>query len=458
MCSTAWPSDWPNDFHLEAGHEYCHVPNYTAPRAHVDAFVSVNGGVECGGCEWFASSLAQLQSGGSHRVNVVWNNPPAMLDRTAACDGIVAINCKHIPRAQLRTAGYNYVRHFAALPSLKNARWFVPLDSPAVSSAALSLYTPARLSARLKRGAVRLAMRTHLPIWYRDHIWIAQREIPPMEMVMQPLFPGIELRWALSSGAPEGARNRKASGLLLAPDGKMLGFVKMASSDIARRILGHEGEILDQLSRIPAIADSVPRSVFFGEVDNIYVLAQTPLPGTPPPLALTAAHHAFLAGLQMPKTGRAADTATASTLRERLASLPTPPADLLNMCDRVMAELRQFDVPTTIVHGDFAPWNLRLHNGRIGAFDWEYAEPLGLPLIDEMHYRLQCGWLLENWLPEQGAQCLAEMSRQRRLGLSPSSIEAIAGAYLLDALARLLGEGYGEDDKIIIWHRQCWSN
>jgi hypothetical protein len=126
----------------------------------------------------------------------------------------------------------------------------------------------------------------------------------------------------------------------------------------------------------------------------------------------------------------------------------------LDICDRIIASLRQFEVPTTIVHGDFAPWNLRLHDGRIGAFDWEYAEPSGLPLMDEMHYRLQCGWLLENWLPGHAAQCLAEMAGEHRLGLSSASIEAIAAAYLLDALARLLGEGYGDDHEIIVWHRE----
>ena len=53
-------------------------------------------------------------------------------------------------------------------------------------------------------------------------------------------------------------------------------------------------------------------------------------------------------------------------------------------------------IPSTIVHGDFAPWNLREHNGQIAAFDWEYAELDGLPLVDQTHYELQVGYLLKS--------------------------------------------------------------
>ena len=90
-------------------------------------------------------------------------------------------------------------------------------------------------------------MQTHLPIWYRDHVWIAQRETPAVESAINALFPGQDVRWGLSSGAPEGARNRKASALVLARDGTMLAFVKLARSAIARAIAftrRHPGVVL----------------------------------------------------------------------------------------------------------------------------------------------------------------------------------------------------------------------
>jgi hypothetical protein len=46
-------------------------------------------------------------------------------------------------------------------------------------------------------------------------------------------------------------------------------------------------------------------------------------------------------------------------------------------------------VPETVVHGDFAPWNLLLSRRGLYVFDWEYGELQGLPSWDEMYFRLQ---------------------------------------------------------------------
>jgi hypothetical protein len=404
------------------------------------------------GPDWFAEKLASMPNSGAPSVHVLWSDAASALDRVAASDGVCAINCRRFPAEQFHSA--NYVRHFAALPSLRNARWLVPLDSPAVSSTGLSLYTPSRLSAKLKRGALRVAMRTRLPVWYRDHIWIAQRELPPIEAAVNPLFPDQSVRWALSSGAPEGARNRKASALVIAPDGKMLGFVKLARSEIARRILSQEAAVLEHFSKVPALAGTVPPFVFSGEIDVTRVLVQKPLAGVPAPLGLTTAHREFLKSLQSPLCVSAADTSTAAGLLGRLRALDTLRPDLSAICERVLGELREFEVPMTIIHGDFAPWNLRIHNGKIGAFDWEYGEIHGLPLMDEIHYLLQCGWLLEQWTTQQALDCLDNLGKQRPLGLEPRQVETICTVYLLDTLARLLAEGYEDEEEVIAWHRR----
>jgi len=366
----------------------------------------------------------------------------------------VAINCRHFPGKALRQSGFKYLRHLAVLPNLRSARWLVPLDSPAVASAGLSLYTPSRTSAKLKRAAARAAMRVGLPIWYRDHIWIAQRELPPLELSLRSLFPGDDIRIALSSGAPEGARNRKASALAIAPDGRMLGFAKLARSPIARQIAGNEALVLQQLARIPAIAGAAPRLMFDGEVDGNRVMVQTPLAGHPAPLGTTPAHRRFLDALQSDERIPAAQTATVTGLPGRLRALPMPADDLLAIFDAVVPTLGEFKAPVTIIHGDFAPWNLRLHRGQLAAFDWEYGEPRGLPLLDEIHYRLQSGWLLEDWHTQAALQCLHDLCARRPLGLLPEQAQAIVIIYLLDAMARLLGEGYTDDQDVILWHRR----
>ncbi|HWE01398.1 MAG TPA: phosphotransferase [Tepidisphaeraceae bacterium] len=423
---------------------------------------------DCDGAPaWFAGQIAHhlpadpplspdgfaLEPAQPVHVKIMWDDASAAPTCSRSHDGIVAVNCRRFPVERLHDAGFGYLRHFAAVPNLENARWLVPLDCPAISAAALSLYTPSRRSAKLKRAAVRLAMHARLPIWYRDHLWIAQRHLPPIEASLDPLLHTRHVRWALSSGAPVGARNRKASALVLAPDGQMLAFVKIARSDIARRIALREAGVLERLAQVPALRDSTPRVIFSADVDGDRLLAQTPLPGGPAPIEFTAAHAAFLALLQTPVTVRAAFTATVAQMPTRLLALSMPHPELMETYYRTLPTLQKFDVPITITHGDFAPWNLRRHDGRVGAFDWEYGEPSGLPLMDEIHYRLQSGWLLEDWSAAMAVRCLHALANRRPLGLKPPHVDAISIIYLLDALVRLIGEGYGEEQDVVAWHR-----
>ena len=113
---------------------------------------------------------------------------------------------------------------------------------------------------------------------------------------------------------------------------------------------------------------------------------------------------------------------------------------------------------STIVHGDFAPWNLRTHRGRISAFDWEYGELDGLPLMDEAHFTLQLGFQMQNWTPQQARDALRTIASSQPLGLQIEQIDAIHAIYLLDQIVRLLGEGYDVGHDMVSWYRQVLSH
>ena len=94
------------------------------------------------------------------------------------------------------------------------------------------------------------------------------------------------------------------------------------------------------------------------------------------------------------------------------------------------------------------------HDGRLAAFDWEYGELDGLPLVDETHFLLQLGSQLYHWNLDQAENCLREIAASKPLGLSETQVRAIHSVYLLDSLVRLLNEGYDPDDEMLAWYRQ----
>ena len=403
--------------------------------------------------EWFAALLRQRADGTPPRHLAVWGRDwNAVNLELPNYDGVVAINCPHVTTARLEAAGYAYARRFAVLPSLEKARWFISLDSGRAAMASFSVYTPSRTSAKIKKTVAQVLARWRVPGWYRDEVIVASRQLPPIEQKLAELFPGQATRLALSSGAPEPAINRKPSAAVIDGRGNVLAFVKMAASRVSREIVEHEGETLVALADLQRVRANVPQLIFAGEVEGRFITVQSPLPGSPAPVAMTKAHEAFLISLRSQTIKPASETKMVATIGSRIDALQPGRADLREIFDAFLPTLALTNVPSTIVHGDFAPWNLRSRLGQIAAFDWEYGEIDGLPLVDQMHYTLQLGYLMEKWTPDQAAARLRELASQRPVKLSEEQVTAIQAIYLLDQLTRLLGEGYAADHEMVSWY------
>ena len=390
----------------------------------------------------------------ARRVRVSWGSIHP--DSLSEPDGQVIINPRGRCEIELHNAGFQYVRRFAVLPSLQHARWFIPLDSGAIASGAFDLYTPSRTSARLKQLAAKALARTHVPLWYRDHITVASLEIPPIERTIHELFDHQQIRLALSAGAPEPARNRKPSLAVLNASGKIVAIAKLGNSTISTRNINHESWVLGELNSHDPLESRVPRLLFTGDVDGQLLMVQSTLPGKPPQAHLTPAHHDLLTALRSGPTIWANESNMIASLDARLVNLDSSYARrLLDVLDALRPTLATLRVPSTVVHGDFAPWNLRVHNGSIAAFDWEYAQLDGLPLIDETHFRLQVGYLLHNWSDKRAAHELHKAAAEA----APSIVmvkqaQALQCIYVIDMLARLLEEGYDLKDEMILWYRR----
>ena len=224
------------------------------------------------------------------------------------------------------------------------------------------------------------------------------------------------------------------------------------ATPLARQIVRHEADALRTLAGLPATAGHVPGLLFSGEVDGAYVTAQTPLKGRPAGQKFTPAHARLLESLRTGEIKRAADTELVRELRPRLDALPVNRPELRDALDALLPLLEEMTVPVTVIHGDFAPWNLREHKGTISAFDWEYAVPGGLPLFDETHYRLQVGYQLNAWTPERAYAALAEWAASRPMGLRPEHAATLQAVYLVDNLVRLFDEGYDDADDMVGWY------
>jgi len=139
-------------------------------------------------------------------------------------------------------------------------------------------------------------------------------------------------------------------------------------------------------------------------------------------------------------------------LPARLAGAGAAAVGLQPLLDQVVTSLDGCLVPSTFVHGDFAPWNLRSRKNLVACFDWEYGQADGLPLFDETHHEFQVGYLIKKWTVGQAAQRFDEIAASNSRWM-PRHVAAIQNLYLIDVLARKAEEGYSATDPMAQWTR-----
>jgi hypothetical protein len=179
--------------------------------------------------------------------------------------------------------------------------------------------------------------------------------------------------------------------------GETLGYIKLGLTKPAGERVRHEAGVLEDLS---ALRPHVPRVLYAGEWQNSYMLFQSPLEGRPGPAELSSMHVEFLERLA---AIRRVDKSGLQVVEEVGARWK----EVTWRCDwrwqqlgkatlaAARRDLEKVRVPCGFWHGDFAPWNTRVRDGRLSVFDWESCED-GAPLgWDTFHFSVQVASLLK---------------------------------------------------------------
>jgi hypothetical protein len=189
-------------------------------------------------------------------------------------------------------------------------------------------------------------------------------------------------------------------------------------------------------------------------------------PGLPAPLGFSEEpDHTALALPYIEGRSPAADDAThAATLLSswRTDTDPVPLGALpawqaLDTTDPIFQSLPQ-DLPTlkvhpVLMHGDFAPWNIRVGpHGTWTAFDWERGQFPGVPSWDWFHYVVQTSILVRHDSPHQTLLRLQRLfttlpfqSYAQQAGIADGLLGILAGYLLHNKMHGLSGDAESID-------------
>ena len=318
---------------------------------------------------------------------------------------------------------------YLVIPGHDGPRWLIPARSRAAASV-LSSWHPYNLSSRLKWLAVCTAARTGL---LRFAGSVASVDVSRRAALRWFERCGIRSRtgeMVILVGNP--SPDRKLVVFMLDDDHQIAAVLKAGLTAGGGQSVLREAEALRRLepySWAPRLLSVHP---------ELRAAAQKFVPGAMPDRRFRPEYMEMLC--QLPRGGEGKSLAqVAVEMARRLSPFKARLEALApGLLDRVFDCLDgDAFVPTLLVHGDFAPWNMR-RNAQLGyvLVDWEWADFAGLPAYDLLHFQFNDDRLFG----EKAGGYAAIRSRPicaeylRRMDLDPELLPRLALAYLLDQL------------------------
>lgn len=335
--------------------------------------------------------------------------------------------------------------------TLPNGRsYLIPAES---RRAALALYNAqssiARagkkmLSAGLKAGLAGLLLPKVRLLTCRDSPH-KQRGADLLLEHLREILGCPDLTSAISLGTP--GPHRKPVIQLMSRDGQVLGYVKVGWNGATNALVCNEVEVLRKLNDLP-IGFQVPRIVYAGEWQGRFLGLQS-APGSqpaPPPRGFARPYVEAIKALSELHIRRQALERSAfwARLSKRAGETQhTYYGPVLQDGMRCLGE--QLDgraLPFHWCHGDFAPWNAHLVDGKLFLFDWEYADQEAPAGYDLFHFLVQTLWLFERRTPGEIHEAVVSKINEPAigaywddLGVERDSVPALYLFFLLERLA-----------------------
>lgn len=290
----------------------------------------------------------------------------------------------------------------------------------------LALYNAGTARARVYRALTRIAFR----VGRGDLVAAGSLSATFSEVdLLAPHLPA-GFRWeqaALFAGTR--GEDRKVL-VALGRRGAVSHFLKIPLGAGTRALLENERGTLRRLAASPFPALRVP-AVERGPRGALLLGSVAPRRPRPASARLSAAHLDFVAGSSARFGARAplGDTSFYTAIRQGLeraeAALAAPPpggdrlppaaaARLALAMRRAFEALpRRREIPVSLAHGDFAPWNVFVAPDGLRLYDWELACPDAPALYDAYHFVCQSGVLVGRARP---AAVLRRLERLRGSG------------------------------------------
>lgn len=304
--------------------------------------------------------------------------------------------------------GYQNYLYYAALPA-STPRIFFPLYPKRFRQKCFSFHSPGSQKARLGLKLFEVMSRLGLTAPLRRHgvIIASQEELNNRKDTLSSWL-GETLSQKIENIAIYCGSDSPRRKITLLAEAQNQGrvtdlVVKIADTSEGAVAIRQESEALQALESARLFCE-VPQLLFEDTWEGHVVQVQSVLPLSVGPQIseLTINHLKLLAALSRmdrQKTPFRETPAWKSIEMAREANefekWPLPAQELLE--NLLSEEMGKVQLVCHRIHGDFAPWNIRVKKDKLYVFDWEDSIPNGLPFSDTFHFIYRQASLVGPW-------------------------------------------------------------
>ena len=275
---------------------------------------------------------------------------------------------------------------------------FLPTDNRA-ASAALEIYPAQTTKARLAKSALGLLLRLGLrPGLQKNSLPISDTD--PFAAFLRAtarVEPGEPFCFAVLSGNPS-APGRRHVFLLFNSSSQPIAVVKAGASSRAKELIAHETAIL---SRFGSDRTGLPKLTGVCELDNLSAFALEYIEGNSPSDDSNTELEKIFSSWVDSKT----EIALSETDAWKRLVQSCAPSEM----SEAVRQLATRRVHPVLMHGDFAPWNVKASHLGWTVLDWERGEPVGIPAWDWFHFVVQPAVLVRREATEATLQKLSAL-------------------------------------------------
>lgn len=255
---------------------------------------------------------------------------------------------------------------------------FLPAANRAAATA-LEIYPAQTTKARLAKAALGIILRVGLrPGLSKTSLTISSTD--PFAAFLRAaarVEPGEPFSFAVLSGNPI-APGRRHVFLLFNSASEPVAVVKAGATIRARELIAHETSLL---SAFASAQSGLPKVTGACELENLSAFAMDFIEGTSPDEdSGVALEKIFSSWVDSEKQIEIGETAAWQRLMQARGASALPDGG------RGLETLR---VNPVLMHGDFAPWNVKVSASRWTVLDWERGERVGIPAWDWLHFVVQ---------------------------------------------------------------------